>query len=539
MIVPRDYQEEARKAVHDKWVDHRSTMVVVATGGGKSIIASLIIQDMQPKRALVIVPTIDLVNQMADDILEATGLQCSIERAGTYSDEDLFHRTPVVVGTIQTLCKRHRMERLKPKDFGLLLIDEMDLAAAPSYRRVMDHFYQNEGLKMVGFTATPKRGDGAALKQVCESVAFEMYIPEAVKRGWLVKPVGQFASVGRLDLSQVHTSKGGDFNQQELAKVLESDEVILGMAQPIIEVTFGLEPKTLSSQPIGEWRNYLSTLPQQPRRGIVFVVRVEQAESMSATLNLAYPGISEWVCGETEREDRTDIFNRLQSGKTPIVCNVQVISRGVDIPAVETIFMAAPTKVWSRYVQRMGRGTRPLKGVVDGPATPEERRAAIAASAKPWVRIVDFCGDTGRHKLITSFDALGGHMSEAVLARAKKKALETGKPVSIAENLNNTDQEIKKEKQEEERKRALVRVDYSMRDVDLLGGGHATKWHANHNSVDPATEPQRRCLGKAGVHPSWWSFKQAQWIIGKLVSNHWRLPAEMEFLKRPKHQKAV
>lgn len=538
-MILRDFQEAARQGAHEQWQTHRSTLIVLPTGSGKTSTFSVIINDFQPKRAVVLAHRRELIEQAVSEIHKSVGLESAVEMGDRYSDEGLLEPKPVIVGTVQTVSRR--LEKFFPGDFGLLVIDEMHHGTAPTYRKVLDHFSQNPDLKILGVTATPERADQEALSQVCESVAFNYGIAEAVRDGWLVDVTAQFCQVNRLDLSEVHTT-AGDLNQGELSKIMEQDEVIMGCAQPIIEVTFGLAPKTLDAVALKDWKDHLAALPQQPRRGIVFTVSVAQAEGLCGILNLARKGLAEWVCGKTEQETRAAILRRFQIGETAIVVNCAVLTEGYNNPAVETIFMARPTKSHSLFQQMIGRSTRPLPGLVDGLATPEERRKAIAGSPKPFCRIVDFCGNSGRHKLVTPFDVLGGNISDDVIDRAKKDALENGKPVRVVANLNNTDQKLKKEakQREEDRKRALVKADHSMQSVNLFGrNGIGAAWQKGGKNSAPATENQRRCLGRAGVHPDWWTKKNAGWIIGKLVENHWRLPADMDFVKHPKRKVAA
>lgn len=70
--------------------------------------------------------------------------------------------------------------------------------------------------------------------------------------------------------------------------------------------------------------------------------------------------------------------------------------------------IARPTMSRALYTQMAGRGTRVLPNVVDGLNTPEERRKAIVESAKPNVEIIDFVGNSSKHRLVTSADILGG-----------------------------------------------------------------------------------------------------------------------------------
>ena len=79
MITPRDYQQAIRQAIVEKWLEFTSTMAVMPTGTGKTIVFALLVGDVQPQRALVVAHREELIFQARDKIMETTGLDCSIE----------------------------------------------------------------------------------------------------------------------------------------------------------------------------------------------------------------------------------------------------------------------------------------------------------------------------------------------------------------------------------------------------------------------------------------------------------------------------
>src|SRR5512133_550315 len=153
-----------------------------------------------------------------------------------------------------------------------------------------------------------------------------------------------------------------------------------------------------------------------------------------------------WVCGKTEREERRRVLAEFAAGKVQVVCNCGVLTEGFDDPGVEVIIMGRPTKSRSLYSQMVGRSTRPLPGVVDGPETAGARRAAIAASPKPSCLVVDFVGNAGKHKLVTSADILGGKVSEEAVELAVQRARKAGGPVNMTEALDEAEAELKEQK---------------------------------------------------------------------------------------------
>jgi DNA repair protein RadD len=64
----------------------------------------------------------------------------------------------------------------------------------------------------------------------------------------------------------------------------------------------------------------------------------------------------------TDRPDRERIFDRLRAGSTKVICNVGVLTTGVDLPMVSCIVHARPTRSRTLFVQTIGRGLRTAEG---------------------------------------------------------------------------------------------------------------------------------------------------------------------------------
>jgi DNA repair protein RadD len=70
---------------------------------------------------------------------------------------------------------------------------------------------------------------------------------------------------------------------------------------------------------------------------------------------------AEYMDGETSREEREEVFGRFRSGETRIICNVGVLTTGIDLD-VRCIILARPTKSRMLFVQTIGRGLRTAEG---------------------------------------------------------------------------------------------------------------------------------------------------------------------------------
>ena len=287
----------------------------------------------------------------------------------------------------------------------------------------------------------------------------------------------------------------GDLNGGDLAAVLEAERNLQQMAAASVAI-------------IGT------------RRALVFTASVKAAEMTAEIFNRHREGMATWVCGETDREERRRRLADFAAGKWQVVCNCGVLTEGFDDPGVEVIIMGRPTKSRSLYSQMVGRSTRPLPGVVDGPETAEARKAAIAASAKPSCLVVDFVGNAGRHKLITSADILGGKVSEEALERAVKRVSTAGGPVNMTEALDEAEAELREQKRlaEAARRAGLVATArFTTQSVDPFDVLHLDPvkprgWDAGRQ----LTEKQRSMLAKQGINPDRVSFAEARQLIGEI-----------------------
>lgn len=532
MNFQREYQDKALAGILFAFQQNQSPLIVMATGTGKTHVIANTIQAVRPKRAMVLAHRDELIWQAKSKIEQITGLSVAVEKAGYQASTDLFGRADVIVSSIQTQVSgkvgNRRYKKFDPDTFGLLVADEAHHSVSHSWTEAIAHYRQNPNLHVLGVTATADRADNESLGKVFDTVAFEYGILDAINDGYLVPVTQQFFRVESIDLSHVKTTCG-DLNEGQLARIVETEENILGICQPSLEVMFALPPKSLNDVPVPQWRDFLISLRRTPRRTIMFCVSVAQAEMCSKIFERAMDGV-EWVCGKTRDEDRKAILKRFSMGETHVVCNCSVLGEGYDNPAVEVIVMARPTKSRGLYTQFVGRSTRPLPGTVDGLRTAEERKAAIAASKKPFTRIIDFVGNSGKHKLIYCSNILGGNVTEEAAEIANAKAIESGSPKLIMVSMTNAQLELDKKREEErkrleaekdaEKARIMAKSKYHVQDVDPFNSKDVMKisgstWARDGKQFSP---PQAAILTKLKVDMAKISYVQGQAIISDYKS---------------------
>ncbi len=416
--VLRPYQVQAADDVESKWQTHNSVLGCMATGGGKTQVACELIR-RRGCRTFVVCHRNELVEQ-ARNRLAQFGIRADIEKADRCASVKLWNRNQVVIGTPQTLYSRDgaRLKRFDPAEFEMLWVDEVHHFVSPKFQTIINHFKQNQNLKFFGCSATPDRHDGKALARIIDAVAFNIHIQYLIQEGWLVNVDQRLVKIDGLDFSNCRVT-AGDFNQRDLADVLEEEKPLLGIADSTL-------------QTVGD------------KRTLVFAVTVKQAERYAEIFNRYKPNCAATVFGNTPEDTRRDTFKRFHNGEIQFLVNVGVVTEGVDVPGIEAIVVARPTLSRSLYTQMLGRGTRPLSGLVDQYPTAEERRSAIAASPKPNVLVLDFKGNALRHKLtISSVDVLGGNFSEEAKAKAREKVEKAGRGDILAE-LIDAETEVRK-----------------------------------------------------------------------------------------------
>lgn len=496
----RPYQVDAVDRVMDELRTHNSTLVVMPTGTGKTQCFCELARRMSNGRVLILAHTQELVKQAAARVKKVIGEHADIEMADHWAGTDR-DATRIVVSSVQTQVAgedgRGRMTRFSPKDFALVVTDEAHHYTSPMFQRVLNYYKTNPNLKIAGFSATPDRADEAALGQIFESVAYDYELPAAIEDGWLAPIKQSLIHVDGLDFSDIRTT-GGDLNQGDLDVLLQEEKVLHRMVHPLIELARG-------------------------RQTLVFAVTVAHAERMAEIFNRWRKDCARFVYGGTPDRERESLFESYGRKDFQFLCNVGIVTEGVDVPGIEVVAMGRPTKSRALFAQCIGRGTRPLPGLVDQYPTAAERRYAISVSAKPYCHVIDFSGNCGRHKLVSAADILGGNYPDEVLDLAQERMKAVPKedgPADVTKELKDAEEELRRRKhaEAERRKHVKVKASYAVQSMDPFDILDVTPmrepgWHQGRKPSDK----QVSFLGKAGVDIKNLSFCKASQLISEVI----------------------
>lgn len=345
----RPYQADAFTRLRESLRSgHRRPMCMAPTGAGKTLLAAHIIDSAlgKGKRVLFVVPMLSLIDQTVA-AFEGEGLMSIGVIQGAHPRVDPCAQ--VQVCSIQTLARR----AMKP-EADLVMIDEAHLRFEALSKWIHDPAWAK--IPFIGLSATP---GSAGLGLDFDDLITVSTTADLIAAGFL-SPFKVFCP-SEPDLSNVRTL-AGDFHDGDLSAAVDQPKIV--------------------GDVIKEWQKHAAGLPS-----FCFAIDCQHAEHLQQRFVEA--GVAaEFVNAHTERADREEMFARFRSGETKVICNVGVLTAGIDLD-VRCLLDARPTKSEMRFVQTIGRVLRTAPG-------------------KSHALILDFAGNHQRLGLVTeiAFDAL-------------------------------------------------------------------------------------------------------------------------------------
>lgn len=519
MFELRPYQAEAKQAILSAWDEgYRKTLLVLPTGCGKTVVFSSVTENQVNKghRVLIMAHRGELLDQAADKLKEASGLDSVLEKAESTS---LGSFLPVTVGSVQSLAQEKRLARFPNDYFQDIIVDEAHHCLSDSYKRVLDHF---PDANILGVTATPDRGDMKNLGEFFDSKAYEYSMTEAIREGYLCPIKAQMIPL-ELDIADVGISSG-DFSAGEIGHALE----------PYLQ------------QIAAEMANYC-----RGRKTVVFLPLIATSQKFCAMLNDAGLRAAE-VNGNSD--DRSEVLSDFEAGKYDVLCNSMLLTEGWDCPSVDCIVVLRPTKIRSLYQQMVGRGMRLSPGktellLLDFLWMTERhdlcRPSALISKDETIGKKIDerMMEDTDGFDLIEAEEqAERDILAERESALAKQLAEMRGKKRKLvdplqyalsiaAEDLTNYvptfawEMAPPSEKQIAFLERRGIFAD-SVRNAGLAS--LLIDRLQRRQQMGLATPKQIRCLERYGFRQvGTWAFEDASALISRLADNSWRVPYGM------------
>jgi len=323
-----------------------SDFTVTHNSGKMFVIANIIKSATVP--VLFVCHRMELIDQCARELARLGITNVGVMRG---NDERTNPSCTTQIASIQTLARRDKPQA------GIVFVDEAHRAAGDSFREHIFEAYKDS--IVFGFTASPARLDGRPLGgDLFQSEVVAATYGELLKNPeWLVAP-DIFSVPEPPDLSQVQ-STGGDYNLDQL------QEVMAPLVGNVVEHWLRLAHKHPEFR---ERDGERERIPRKfangaRRRTVVFAAGILHSKMLrdrfiDAGVRAAH------LDGETDEDERRLILARLASGELEVVTNCDVLTEGVDVPAIKCVVMARPTQSLVKHIQTAGRCMRPWQGQV-------------------------------------------------------------------------------------------------------------------------------------------------------------------------------
>lgn len=333
--VLRSYQREGlaeiAQAMHE---GERRILRQLPTGAGKTheIAAVTLAASQADLRVLILATRTRLVRQILER-LDGFGVAHGVVAASLRGMTDWFQRVQVAsADTLYRRCLGDGHMTLPPSD--VVIFDEAHLAAADSRLAILERY--PEALRL-GFSATPARKSGKSLSKAFDRLILGPSILELIQAGSLVRPrIFSVPIVSKAELKALPKDASGDFQAKDLSALLSRAKLVGDVIENWLAIASG-------------------------KRSIVFACN--KAHGASLVEGFGRAGIAaELLTDQDDEETREQAIARLESGQTSVLVNCFLMAYGVDLPSVECIVLARPTRSLPMYLQMVGRGMRPAPG---------------------------------------------------------------------------------------------------------------------------------------------------------------------------------
>ena len=314
----RDYQQEMKLRLFKEWEFHRSIMVQMPTGTGKTHLLAAVVREFLCRsgmRVWIVAHRRELVEQIEE----------TVARYGMDREDGT-----VRVFSIQWLSRNWKKMQEAP---GLIVIDEAHHALAETYRELWKRYPE---VKKLGMTATPCRLNGKGFTDLFDALVVSWSIAEFIRKGWL--SAFDYVSIRadsreqRMIDSLKKRGADGDYQAKEMNEVLNRQVSIRRLYESVERYACG-------------------------KKGIVYAVSIAHARQIAACYS-AHGVETVAIDSKTPASERRELVEGFRQGRIKVLVNVDIFSEGFDCPDVEFVQLARPTLSLAKYLQQVGRGLR-------------------------------------------------------------------------------------------------------------------------------------------------------------------------------------
>lgn len=322
-IVPNSMQRKALKELRryrDTGV--KRALIISATGSGKTYLAAFDARNFNAKRVLFVVHRETILKDARKTFMNVFGAE---KTCGLYTGNDQDLDCDFLFAS-SSMLSRHLSE-FDPNEFDYICYDEVHHIVAEGGKKIFKYFNPEF---LLGLTATPERMDNQDIFELFEqNVPFELRLRDAINND-LVVPFHYYGIRDEL-------IDYGDDNKNKISKsIAESDNV------------------DFISKEIEKHK-----LPNEKLKAIAFCTNIAHCNLMTNEFcSRGYSALA--LTGENNTGERIKAFKDLQdeTNDLEIICTVDILNEGVDIPAINMVLFLRPTESSTIFLQQLGRGLR-------------------------------------------------------------------------------------------------------------------------------------------------------------------------------------
>ncbi|KAK5175488.1 putative ATP-dependent helicase IRC3 [Saxophila tyrrhenica] len=348
-IQLRPYQDDCIESVLQYLKNGSKRLgVSLATGSGKTVVFSHLIDAVPPPNQDA---TQTLILAHRRELIEQAAQTCRNIYPDKIVDVEMadMHATglaDITVASVQSITSGDRLSRYDPRRFKLVLVDETHHIVASTYHTVLEYFglatkedAERGVTALVGVSATFSRADGLSLGAAIDHIVYHMDYIDMIEGDWLA-PLRFTTVQSGVNLSTVKSTETGDYQTGQLVKVVNTPE--------INEITV---------------RSWLA-IAEGRKSTLAFCVDLNHVAALSSTFR-AHGIDAQYVTGLTRKKQRAEILAAFKAGELPVLINCGLYTEGTDIPNIDCVILARPTKSRNLLIQMVGRGLRKSPGKED------------------------------------------------------------------------------------------------------------------------------------------------------------------------------
>ena len=368
-INPNYMQRKALRELNRmRAIGNTRSLVVSATGSGKTYLAAFDARNFDPQRLLYIVHEGSILKKSLETFQIVFG---GARTCGLYSGEAKELDADFIFATNVSMCRS--LDIFDKKEFDYIIIDECHHAVAETYRKIIDYF---EPEFLLGLTATENRMDNQDVVELFDNnIPYELRLRDAIINN-LIVPFHYYGIHDKLiDYGLSDTAE-----RRLIAQMASEDNCEFIHEQ--------IEKHRIKGQKL---------------KALAFCRNIQHARMMAENLSQYYK--TAYLSGKNKTGERIRAYNDLQDDNKAleVLFAVDILNEGVDIPGVNMVLFLRPTESSTIFIQQLGRGLRKFAN-------------------KTFVTVLDFIGNSYRRSVHIAL-ALGSLSKGFILEKKLLKSM--------------------------------------------------------------------------------------------------------------------